>query len=186
MDPALTEYSKLILYVTFDVTRQLQSGKNALGAILGNGRFFAPRAGNEHPVSFKANGYPRLLLQLEIEYADGTRQRVVSDGDWKVTADGPTRTNNEYDGEEYDARKEVQKWDEARFNAGRWAKVDIMSSPGGRLQAQMLEPTRTTQVLKPVSIHQSKLGTYQVDFGQSFYGEEMEIPSYAENPRDLS
>jgi len=171
MDPALTEYSKLILYVTYDVTRQLQPGKNAVGAILGNGRFFAPRAGNEHPVSFKTYGYPRLLLQLEIEYADGTRQRVVSDGDWKVTADGPTRTNNEYDGEEYDARKEMPEWAKPSFNSVRWGKVDIMSSPGGRLQAQMLEPTRTTQVLKPVSIRQSKPGTYQVDFGQSFYGQ---------------
>ena len=46
-----------------------------------------------------------------------------------------------------------------------------MSSPGGRLQAQMLEPTRITQVLKPVSIHQTKPGTYLVDFGQNFYGQ---------------
>ncbi len=53
----------------------------------------------------------------------------------------------------------------------RWHKVDIMSSPGGRLQAQMLEPTRITQVLKPVSIHQTKPGTYLVDFGQNFYGQ---------------
>jgi alpha-L-rhamnosidase len=171
MDSALTEYSKLILYVTFDVTRQLQPGKNVLGAVLGNGRFFAPRAGDEHPVRFKTYGYPRLLLQLEIEYADGTRQQVVSDEDWKVTADGPTRTNNEYDGEEYDARKEIPGWDKPGFNDARWHRVDIMSSPGGRLQAQMLEPTRITQVLKPVSIRQSKPGTYQVDFGQSFYGQ---------------
>ena len=72
MDPALTEYSKLILYVTFDVTRQLRLGKNALGVVLGNGRFFAPRAGDKTPAPFRTYGYPRLLLQLEIEYADGT------------------------------------------------------------------------------------------------------------------
>jgi len=170
MDPALTEYSKLILYVTFDVTHQLKPGKNALGAVLGNGRFFAPRGG-DHPVRFKDYGYPRLLLQLEIEYADGARQRVISDGDWKVTADGPTRTNNEYDGEEYDARKEMPGWDKPGFNDSRWQKVDLMESPGGRLQAQMLEPTRITQVLKAVSIHQAKPGTYLVDFGQNFYGQ---------------
>jgi alpha-L-rhamnosidase len=171
MDPALTEYSKLILYLTFDVTRQLKPGKNALGAVLGNGRFFAPRAGDEHPVKFKTYGYPRLLLQLEIEYADGTRDRVVSDGDWKVTADGPTLTNNEYDGEEYDARKEMPGWDKPGFKDSRWQNVDLMESPGGRLQAQMVEPTRDTQVLKAVSVHQTKPGTYLVDFGQSFYGQ---------------
>jgi alpha-L-rhamnosidase len=171
MDPALTEYSKLILYVTFDVTRQLQAGKNALGAVLGNGRFFAQRAGDKTPVKFKNYGYPRLLLQLEIEYADGTHERVVSDGDWKVTADGPTRTNNEYDGEEYDARKEMPGWDKPGFNDSRWQKVDLMDSPGGRLHAQMLEPTKNTQVLKAVSIHRTKPGTYVVDFGQNFYGQ---------------
>ena len=67
MDPALTNYSKLILYVTFDVTRQLREGKNAVGAVLGNGRFFATRAGDKTPVIFANYGYPRLLLQLEIE-----------------------------------------------------------------------------------------------------------------------
>ncbi len=171
MDPALTEYSKLILYVTFDVTSQLREGKNAVGAVLGNGRFFAPRSGDKHPVRFRGYGYPRLLLQLEIEYADGTRDRVVSDGTWKVTADGPIRANNEYDGEEYDARKEMPGWDEPRFNDARWQKVDLMESPGGRLQAQMLEPTRVTQVLKAVSIRQTKPQTYLVDFGQNFYGD---------------
>jgi alpha-L-rhamnosidase len=170
MDPALTEYTKLILYVTFDVTRELKVGKNALGVLLGNGRFYGPRD-MKIPQRLRMYGYPRLLLQLEIEYADGTRQRVVSDGDWKVTADGPTRTNNEYDGEEYDARKELPKWDEPRFHDERWQHADIMSSPGGCLRAQMLEPTRATQVLKAVSIHQSKPGTYIVDFGQNFYGQ---------------
>ena len=171
MDPALTEYSKLILYVTFDVTHQLMPGKNTLGVILGNGRFFAPRQGDKHPVRFRTYGYPELLLQLEIEYTDGTHQHVVSDGDWKVTADGPTRANNEYDGEEYDARMEQVGHDTSGGDSAHWAKVDIMSPPGGRLQAQMLEPTRITQVLKAVSIRETKPGTYLVDFGQNFYGQ---------------
>jgi hypothetical protein len=72
MDPALTEYSKRMLYLTFDVTDHLNRGENALGVILGNGRFFAPR-GSGRPVKFKTYGYPKLLLQLEIEYADGRR-----------------------------------------------------------------------------------------------------------------
>jgi alpha-L-rhamnosidase len=170
MDPALTEYTKLILYVTFDVTRQLLPGKNALGVVLGNGRYYGPRDMGI-PKRLRTYGYPRLLLQLEIEYADGTRQRVVSDGEWKVTADGPTRTNNEYDGEEYDARKEMPGWDKPRFNDAGWGKADIMSSPGGRLQAQMLEPTGITQELRAFALYPLKPGTYLVDFGQNFYGQ---------------
>ena len=171
MDPALTDYSRLILYSTFDVTRQIQQGRNAVGAVLGNGRFYAPRAGDKTPAKFRTFGYPRLLLQLEIEYSDGTTQRVVSDENWKGTTDGPYRTNNEYDGEEYDARMEIQSWGKAHFRAERWSPVGIMSSPGGELHAQMLEPTRVTQVLQPVSIHQTTPGTYIVDFGQNFYGQ---------------
>ena len=170
MDPALTNYSKLILYVTFDVTRQLREGKNAVGAVLGNGRFFATRAGDKTPVIFANYGYPRLLLQLEIEYTDGTRSTVVSDENWKATADGPTRTNNEYDGEEYDARKEMPGWDRAGFDDASWQKAHLMESPGGKLHAQMVEPTKDTQVINAVSIQEPKPGTYIVDFGQSFYG----------------
>ncbi len=171
MDPALTDYSKLILYSTFDVTRQIQQGMNALGVVLGNGRFYAPRAGDKTPARFRTFGYPRLLLQLEIEYSDGNFQRVVSDENWKGTADGPFRTNNEYDGEEYDARREMPGWGKPLYAAERWRQVEIMSSPGGALHAQMLEPTRVTQVLQPASIHQTTPGNYIVDFGQNFYGQ---------------
>jgi alpha-L-rhamnosidase len=171
MDPALTEYSKRILYVAFDVTGQLRPGKNALGVVLGNGRFFAPRSKKGPPAPFKAYGYPKLLLQLEIEYADGSRQQLVSDGDWKITTEGPIRANNEYDGEEYDARKEMPGWDKPGFDDSGWQKVELVQPPGGRLEAQMLEPTRITQVLAPVSISQTKPGVYLVDFGQNFYGQ---------------
>ncbi len=151
MDPALTEYSKRVLYLTFDVTDRLKPGENALGVILGNGRFFAPR-GRGHPVKFKTYGYPKLLLQLEIEYADGSRQQLVSDDDWKITTDGPIRANNEYDGEEYDARKEIPGWDQPGFNDSGWKKVELVQPPGGHLQAQMLEPTRIIQTLRDLPI----------------------------------
>ena len=170
LDPALTEYSRRILYVTFDLTGQLRPGKNAVGVVLGNGRFFAPRT-KPHPVTFRNYGYPKLLFQLEIEYADGSRQTVVSDGDWKITTNGPIRASNEYDGEEYDARKEMPGWDRPGFDDSRWQTAQRVESPGGRLEAQMLEPTRITQVLKPVSVLQTKPGVWLVDFGQNFYGQ---------------
>ena len=43
MDPALSEYDKADYVVTFDVTDRLNEGANALGVILGNGRFYGPR-----------------------------------------------------------------------------------------------------------------------------------------------
>ena len=53
---------------------------------------------------------------MRIEYEDGTSAEVISDGAWKLTTDGPIRANNEYDGEEYDARKEMAGWSAAGFD----------------------------------------------------------------------
>jgi alpha-L-rhamnosidase len=41
LTPTPTDYTKNVKYNTYDVTSYLKSGKNAVGTILGNGRFFA-------------------------------------------------------------------------------------------------------------------------------------------------
>ena len=89
--------------------------KNTLGVILGNGRFFSMR----NP-GMKTFGLPRLLAQLRIEYADGSQVTVVSDTSWKITSKGPIVANNEFDGEEYDARLEMEGWNTNGFDDGAW------------------------------------------------------------------
>jgi alpha-L-rhamnosidase len=168
LNPALSGYNKRLLYVGFDVSKQLKTQKNAVGVVLSNGRFFAPR--KKVPVPMHNYGFPRLLMQLHIEYTDGTKEIVASDEQWKITADGPIRASNEYDGEEYDARREMTGWESVGFNDGKWQPVDIMENPGGNMEAQMLEPIRVTEVLHPKRMLQPKPGIWMVDFGQSFYG----------------
>jgi alpha-L-rhamnosidase len=107
---------------------------------------------------------------LEVEYEDGSRSSVVSDESWRLTTNGPIRANNEYDGEEYDARLEMLGWDRAGFDDSKWEQAQKVAAPGGELKAQMIEPMRVTQVLRPVGITSPKPGTYIVDMGQSFYG----------------
>ncbi len=166
LSPGLTHYTKRIFYVTYDVTSLLKRGENALGVWLGNGRFYAPR-GNKGTLSY---GYPKLLLQLEIDYADGTRDTVVSDGTWRITDQGPIRANNEYDGEAYDARREIDGWSEAGFNDGSWPLAQIVDAPGGRLAAQMAEPIRVTGTVKPVKVTEPKPGVFIFDMGQNMVG----------------
>ena len=168
MDPALSNYTRVAYYVTFDVTDQLKQGANALGVVLGNGRFYAPRL--KTPVGTQTFGYPKLLLQLEVEYADGTKTTLVSDENWRLTTNGPIRANNEYDGEEYDARMEMPGWDSAGFDDAKWQQAQVVAAPGGELKAQMIEPMRITQIIHPVGITSPMPGTYIVDMGQSFYG----------------
>jgi len=169
MDPVLTEYNKRVCYVTFDVTRNLKRGGNAVGVILGNGRFFAPRIKN--PAPYKDYGAPRMLAQIEVEYDDGTRAHWLSDGQWRVTANGPVGANNEYDGEEYDARKEMPGWDKAGFDDSKWQAACMLDAPKGKPVAQMMEPNRVVEVLKPVSLTEAKPGVWIVDFGKAFYGQ---------------
>ena len=169
LSPGLTDYDKHVLYVTFDVTKQLTIGRNALGLMLGNGRYHAPR-GDAVPTGTRDFGYPKALLQLNIEYEDGTRSSVFSDESWKLSAAGPIRANNEYDGEEYDARMELDGWNRAGFDAAKWEPAHAVQAPSGLLAAQMAEPLRVTETIKPAGVKKLKPGVYIFDMGQNMVG----------------
>ncbi len=168
LSPALTEYPKRVFYLAYDVTRQLQAGKNAVGVVLGNGRYFAPRL--REPTLTQTYGYPKLLFQMEVEYEDGARERIVSDGSWKLTAAGPIVANNEYDGEEYDARLEMPGWDRPGFDDSSWQAVQLVDPPGGQLVAQNMEPIRVTETLSPKALREVRPGVFIFDMGQNMVG----------------
>ncbi len=166
LSPGLTDYDKHVLYETFDVTRQLVAGRNAMGLMLGNGRYYAPR-GDARTRNF---GYPKAMVQLDIEYEDGSRASVASDESWKLTTAGPIRANNEYDGEEYDARMELAGWSRAGFDDAKWEAARMVPAPAGATVSQMAEPLRVTETLKPVSVKQLRPGVYIFDMGQNMVG----------------
>ena len=168
LSPALSDYSKRAFYVTFDVTQQLKKGANAAGVILGNGRFYAPRS--TVPTGTVGYGFPKLLFQMRIDYEDGTSAEVVSDGSWKLTTAGPIRANNEYDGEEYDARMELPGWNMPGFDDAKWQAAQGVAAPGGQLAARMIEPIRVTETLKPVGLAQPQAGVWVFDMGQNMVG----------------
>jgi len=168
MNPALSGYNKRLLYSCFDLTAQLKNGGNALGIVLGNGRFFAPR--KKVPVPMHNYGYPRALLQLDIQYTDGTKETIVTDEHWKATSDGPVRANNEYDGEEYDARMEQTGWCNTGFDDSKWKPAEMLDAPGGAMESMLVETIRITEVLQPRKILQPRPGIWMIDFGQAFYG----------------
>jgi alpha-L-rhamnosidase len=167
--PNPTDYRKSFFYNTHDVTREIKQGNNAIATVLGNGRFFTMRQ-NYKTHKHNTFGYPKLLLQLEIEYADGSKKIIVSDESWKLNVDGPIRTNNEYDGEEYDATKEFPGWNTAGFNDTKWMRPELVASPTGKLIAQMAEPMKVMQTIKPVSIKTIGNDKYILDMGQNFSG----------------
>jgi len=167
--PAPTDYTQGVKYNTFDVTKLLTTGQNAIGTVLGNGRYYAMRQAYK-PYKIKTFGYPKLLLNLIVTYTDGTKDVITTDDSWKVTADGPIRTNNEYDGEEYDATKEMPNWNRVGFDDKSWLKAEFVQEPGGTYEAQMNENMKVMETIKPVSIKLLKANTYLLDLGQNMAG----------------
>ena len=168
MNPTPSYYKNRMLYVSYDVTNQLKTGANAVGALLGNGRFFAPRILT--PVETPNFGFPKMIFQLHIRYADGSSKIIVSDNSWRITDQGPIRANSEFDGEEYDANMELNGWNKVGFDDSKWLQAQLVQSPGGKLEPQKQEPMRAIEKLNPISIKLLKNGNYLVDFGQSLYG----------------
>ncbi len=167
LSPALSDYTKRDFYVTRDVTGLLKSGGNAIGVVLGNGRFYAPRL--QTPMQTNTYGFPKLLLLMRLEYEDGTDE-VVSDESWRLTDAGPIRANNEYDGEEYDARMEMAGWAEPGFDDSKWESPQLVAAPGGEMAPQMIPPIRITGTLKPVSVSEPRPGVFVFDMGQNMVG----------------
>lgn len=166
--PAPTDYRKTVLYNTHDVTALIGKETNAIGVTLGNGRFYTMRQ-NYKPYKIPQFGYPKLRLNLIIEYTDGTQQTIVSDTTWKLTANGPIRSNNEYDGEEYDARKELGQWSRPGYDDSKWTPAQRVAIPDGTLRAASSPNMKVVKTLKPVDIRKSG-GQYIIDTGQNLAG----------------
>ncbi|PWB26228.1 glycoside hydrolase family 78 protein [Flavobacterium sp. HTF] len=167
--PVPTDYTKNVKYNVFDVTSELKEGKNALGTILGNGRFFTMRQ-DYKPYKIKTFGYPKMALQLFVEYTDGSKEIIRTDDTWKVTTNGPILSNNEYDGEDYDARKELVNWNTVNFDDKNWLNAEYVQEPGGFYEAQMTPNMKVMGEVKPISIKQTPKGTYILDMGQNMVG----------------
>lgn len=168
--PAPTDYRRTTLYNSYDVTDMLKGNgeANAVGVTLGNGRFYTMRQ-NFKPYKIPTFGYPKLRMNLIIEYADGTKQRINTDEKWSLTAEGPIRSNNEYDGEIYDAQLELGDWTNPGYDDSKWLKAQRAELPYGTLRGAQSPNMKVMKTLQPKSVR--KLGDrYMVDFGQNMAG----------------
>lgn len=168
LQPAPTDYRKTIYYNTYDIT-SLLAEKNAIAIKLGNGRMFPMRQEKAYKTPFF--GYPKCRINVRVEYEDGKTETWSTDNTWKLSFDGPIRSNNEYDGEEYDARKEdaLQGWNLAGFDDGKWQNAERCAVPDGTLTAQPMEGMEEKPYGHPVSLAQ-RHDTLIVDFGQNMAG----------------
>lgn len=170
--PEWTNYYKRVQVQTYDVTGQVRSGQNVLAATLGNGWYCGGWQHWKPELKSMFGTEPYFLAQLEIERADGTRQRVVTDASWRGTVDGPLRFAGIYEGSTYDATKELPGWDGPDYNDAAWAPAQPAPADlkVGQLVWQRNEPIRRTREIKPVAVTEVKPGVYVFAFDQNIVG----------------
>jgi len=168
LNPGWTSYDHRLHYQTFDVTDVLREGRNALGALLGDG-WYRGRLGF---AGGRRNIYGdrlALLAQLEIDYADGTSQHIVTDESWRA-ARGPILSSDLYDGERYDARLERPGWSKPAYNDHDWVSVRRLNRTLATLTSPSGPPVRRTELVPPMAITTSPSGRTIIDFGQNLVG----------------
>lgn len=125
-NPGLTQYNITHMYQTYDVTDIIiPAGKNAIAALLGEGWW----SGNSTFTGSNWNFFgdrQSLLAKLVITYRDGSKKVVTTnDHDWKFYNNGPVIYGSFFQGELYDATKElsVKGWDRAGFDDHIWVRA---------------------------------------------------------------
>jgi hypothetical protein len=156
LGPPFSDCSKRVIYTIHDITSLLDQGKNVLGVTLGNGLFSPPAlgAGDHNTGDGEHNGGdgpPRVLVQAEIEFSDGTRQIINSDETWKWSRSEIT-FNDVWKGYSEDRRLSQPGWDRPGFDDSHWLAVVSATPPDGKLVAPMAPPIRVLDAIKPIKV----------------------------------
>lgn len=157
--PGFTSYKSRLQYQTYDVTKALRENNELLVTVAGGwavGSFIYTRK-NRITADRQA-----LLLEVRIQYEDGTIQIIKTDSDWDVTMRGSYRAADFYDGETYDA---TVRLDDIDYHKAVIEKVNIHPI----ISAACGAPVRAHEKMLPVSCNLTKEG-FVYDFGQNFAG----------------
>ena len=168
LSPAVSDYSKRNLYLTHDVTDYLAAGKNCVALWLGRGWYVRGHPGVIH------DG-PLVRAQLDLLLPDGKTERIATDATWKVresplTPLGRGTAFGDYGGERYDARRELSGWNTAGLDDSDWKAAAVFEPPKVTTAAQMVQPNRIVQTIRPVKVSEFSPGVYLIDMGRNFTG----------------
>lgn len=166
LDPSWTTYPKRVLYSTYDVTGNLQSGQNAIGVMLGGGWATLSEPLMHIEPDYKS---PVLLLDMQIQMGDGRIITVASDGTWKTTR-GPIVEDSVYNGEIYDANRETPGWDKPGFDDSQWAAATLVEGSTGVRSSEMMPPIQVVDSIVPRRISNPAPDVYVFDMGQNLSG----------------
>jgi hypothetical protein len=163
--PSISDLSQRVRYATYDVSSLLSNGQNAVTIWVA--------AGWADFGEFKVKDKPLVMAQIDIVQPDGEPMRVVTDANWKTHPSPLSPLGNwaspGYGGERYDARRELPAWNTAELDDSKWETAAVFS-PKVRLSAEMVEPNRRVETLRPVAITSPAAGVFRVDMGRNYAG----------------
>jgi alpha-L-rhamnosidase len=168
LTPGWTTYDKRLQYQTYDVTALLRPGRNAVGAMLGDGWYRGWLAWQNNRNTWGSR--TGLLLQLRIVYTDGREQVFGTDASWKGIGSGPVRTSDIYMGETYDARMEKDGWTLPGYDDHDWSAVRVADHDKNLLVAPVGPPVRRVEEIRPVKVLRTPAGETVYDMGQNLVG----------------
>jgi alpha-L-rhamnosidase len=177
--PGWSAYQRRIHSQTYDVTKLVQEGKNAIAATLADGWYsgyvaYGLLTGQEALVPGVNGRYhygvsPAVRVQLELEMADGSRQTVISDPSWKTSL-GPITESDILMGESYDARKEMSGWSTAGFDDSKWQAAVCKTGTDSKVEPHPGVPVRPIQEMPAKTVREHKPGVFIFDLGQNISG----------------
>ena len=164
LDPGFTDYSKRVLYLTYDISGLLRHGKNCIGVQLGNGWFNeqTPAVWYFHEAPWRKR--PQMIAEIHLCYTDGSKDIITTDTSWK-TSTGPLLFDNLYVGSFYDARLEQKGWDTELFDDVSWQHAKLTAAPAPLIEAQKMPSITTADTLSVVSVNCISDTCYVFDMG---------------------
>ncbi|WP_158992847.1 alpha-L-rhamnosidase [Mucilaginibacter sp. L196] len=169
LDPMYTRFDRRNLYVTYDVTNQLQNGKNVIGVILGNGWYNFQSKGVWDYERAPWRARPTFCMDIRVTYTDGSVETIASDKSWK-TSTGPIIFNSIYTGEHYDARLEKTGWDMPDYDDSKWGSITNRQAPSANIVSQAMQPIRNVDKIAAKSMNKINDSTYVFDLGRNIAG----------------
>lgn len=169
LDPMYTRFDRRNLYVSYDITSQLRTGRNAIGVLLGNGWYNHQSTAVWYFDRAPWRNRPTFCMDLRITYEDGSTETIITDNNWKTSL-SPVIFNSIYTAEHYDARLEQPGWNTTSFIDSKWRSAIYRAAPSQNIVSQQLHPIRNVEKIPAKTVNRINDTTWVFDLGRNISG----------------
>ena len=164
LDPAPTAYDRRVLYSTYRLDGALKQGTNELRLLVGHGWYDMRAVATWNFETAPWRNFPRALAQLEIVYADGTRETVATDRTWRQVK-SPVGHDDIFEGEVVGASNPRAPDLDAAV-----VRAEEVPAPGPRLESEAQPGAEVMRTVPARAVHAVGDGAYVIDFGENVAG----------------